>query len=132
MDAAVRELVRQRAGDRCEYCHLPQAAAPFFTFHIEHVRAKQHGGGDDPSNLALACPDCNAHKGPNLTAVDPDTELVVPLFNPRTDTWEVQFQWLGAQLISRTPIGRATIRLMKMNEEERVAMREELRARGEL
>jgi hypothetical protein len=71
-------------------------------------------------------------KGPNLTAVDPDTDLVVPLFNPRTDAWEVHFQWLGALLIGRTPIGRATIRLLRMNEEERMAMREELRRRGGL
>jgi hypothetical protein len=25
MDAALRDLVRERAGGRCEYCHLPQA-----------------------------------------------------------------------------------------------------------
>jgi 5-methylcytosine-specific restriction endonuclease McrA len=130
IDAATRQLVRQRARNRCEYCRLPQAAAPFFTFHIEHIRAKQHGGSDDLSNLALACPDCNAHKGPNLTAVDPDTDLVVPLFNPRTDRWDDHFQWLGAQLFGSTSIGRATGRLLEMNDVERVAMREELR--GEL
>ena len=43
MDAAVRQLVWHRAGDRCEYCRLPQAAAPAFTFHVEHIRARQHG-----------------------------------------------------------------------------------------
>ena len=63
MEASLRELLRRRATHRCEYCHLPQAAAPFLTFHIEHIRARQHGGDDDSSNLALACPDCNAHKG---------------------------------------------------------------------
>ena len=30
MDATTKDLVRQRAGDRCEYCHLPQEATPFF------------------------------------------------------------------------------------------------------
>jgi len=85
MEASLRELVRRRATHRCEYCHLPQAAAPFLTFHIEHIRARQHGGDDDSSNLALACPDCNAHKGPNLTSVDPETEQVVALFNPRQE-----------------------------------------------
>ena len=62
MDAATREFVRGRASGRCEYCGLPQSAVPFFTFHIEHIRARQHQGSDDPSNLALACPDCNAKK----------------------------------------------------------------------
>lgn len=33
MDAPTRELVCQRANGRCEYCGLPQDAAPFFTFH---------------------------------------------------------------------------------------------------
>ncbi len=56
MDAATREFVRKRAGNRCEYCQLPQDAAPFFTFHIEHVRARQHPGGDEVENLAVACP----------------------------------------------------------------------------
>jgi len=59
MDSAVRELVRGRAKNRCEYCRLPQSAVLFAPFHIEHIVARQHGGGDDPSNLALACDGCN-------------------------------------------------------------------------
>jgi 5-methylcytosine-specific restriction endonuclease McrA len=65
MDAALRKFVRERANGRCEYCMLPQEAVPYFTFHVEHIRARQHQGSDEPSNLALACPDCNAKKGPN-------------------------------------------------------------------
>jgi hypothetical protein len=53
MDAGLRDFVRDRAGHRCEYCHLPQAAEPFFTYHIEHIVARQHGGGDDDLNLLL-------------------------------------------------------------------------------
>ena len=59
MDAATRHRVRQRANQRCEYCHLPQSAAPFLSFHIEHIRASQHGRDDALNNLALACPDWN-------------------------------------------------------------------------
>ena len=55
MDAFTREWVRQRAGYRCEYCCLHEDDDPLFTFHVEHIVAKQHGGGDSPSNLALAC-----------------------------------------------------------------------------
>ena len=115
MEASLRELVRRRATHRCEYCRLPQAAAPFLTFHIEHIRARQHGGDDDSSNLALACPDCNAHKGPNLTSVDPETEQVVALFNPRQDIWSDHFSFEGPMIIARTPTGRATVRLLSMN-----------------
>jgi hypothetical protein len=37
--AAVRELVRQRAGKRCEYCRLPQHVDEA-KFHIEHIVAQ--------------------------------------------------------------------------------------------
>ena len=73
MDAAIRHLVHQRAGECCEYCRLPQEAVDA-TFHVEHIIALQHGGNDDPSNLALACDRCNLYKGPNLTSVDLELE----------------------------------------------------------
>jgi hypothetical protein len=130
MDAARRQIVRQRANHRCEYCRLPQAAAPFFAFHIEHVRARQHGGGDDPYNLALACPDCNRFKGPNLSGIDPDSGQMVPLFNPRAHLWEEHFAFRGVRVIGLTPVGRVTVALLNMNEEARVEMRAELRKHG--
>lgn len=130
MDASLRELVRRRAGHRCEYCRLPQPAAPFLTFHIEHIRARQHGGDDDPSNLALACPDCNAHKGPNLTSIDPESGQVVALFNPRQDIWSDHFSFEGPTIVARTPTGRATVRLLSMNEPSRVEIRWRLREAG--
>lgn len=70
IDAATRQFVRERAGERCEYCGLPQQAVGL-RFHIEHVVARQHDGSDSPANLALACDRCNRHKGPNLSGIDP-------------------------------------------------------------
>lgn len=131
MDKDVRQIVRKRAEERCEYCHLPQSAAAFFAFHIEHVIAKQHGGDDALENLALACPDCNAFKGPNLTSIDPETNSLVSLFHPRMHSWEEHFRLNGAVIVGRTPIGRATIRLLAMNEERRLEMRKELLGYGE-
>ncbi len=58
MEAELREFVRRRAGDRCEYCRLPQEFSEL-RFHVEHIIPRQHGGTDDPGDLALACPDCN-------------------------------------------------------------------------
>jgi len=130
MDAVTREHVRQRAGNRCEYCRLPQGSIPF-TFHIEHIRARQHGGTDAPSNLALACPFCNRFKGPNLTAVDPSTSEVVPLFNPRTYPWEEHFALQGSLMVGRTPSGRATVQLLNMNGLAQTEVRAELQAAGE-
>jgi 5-methylcytosine-specific restriction endonuclease McrA len=54
MDEATRRLVRERAGDRCEYCLHPQEYSET-THHVDHIVARQHLGGDVPSNLALAC-----------------------------------------------------------------------------
>ena len=93
MDAAVRNLVRKRAGNRCEYCRLPQQCYDL-TFHVEHIVASQHQQDDDPSNLALACDRCNLqacdrcnlHKGTNLVTIDPATGARAELFNPRTDS----------------------------------------------
>lgn len=131
MDESLREFVRQRAANRCEYCLLPQSAASFFTFHVEHIRARQHGGLDLEQNLALACPDCNAHKGPNLTSIDPTTDAIVPLFDPRHQTWDDHFLRQGAFILGVTPFGRATVELLNLNESERVEMRETLLDHGE-
>jgi len=54
------------------------------------VVPRQHGGTDDPGNLALACHRCNLRKGPNLTGIDPITGEIVPLFDPRRDRWLVR------------------------------------------
>jgi hypothetical protein len=64
IDPTVRDFVRQRAGDRCEYCRLPQHADEA-RFHIEYIVARQHAPpyADDSENLALACHRCNLYKG---------------------------------------------------------------------
>jgi len=43
MDATTRDLVRLRAGERCEYCRLHRQHSEL-VHHIEHIVAKQHGG----------------------------------------------------------------------------------------
>jgi 5-methylcytosine-specific restriction endonuclease McrA len=126
MNAATRRRVRSRAGDRCEYCGLAQEADPFFAFHVEHVIAKQHGGGDDLSNLALACHSCNLHKGPNLTGIDPGTGQIEPLFNPRTQHWQEHFRLDEEWVVGVTPTGRTTVRVLAMNAEEQRELRAEL------
>lgn len=123
MDSATTELVRSRAGHRCEYCRLPQSAS-VLRFHIEHVIARQHGGTDDRANLALACPECNFHKGTNLTGIDPDTGRVTPLFHPRQEPWEHHFTCQGARVVGRTDIGRTTVWLLDMNTGDRLRLRE--------
>ena len=131
MDKALRSLVRHRADDVCEYCRLPQAASRFVAFHVEHIIARQHGGLTEPENLALACGFCNFHKGPNIASLDPETTQLVPLFHPRRDRWADHFGWEGTIVVGRTPVGRATVQLLAMNEWQRVELRENLQALGE-
>jgi hypothetical protein len=122
MDAALLELVRSRADGLCEYCHLPQQFSEL-RFHVEHIIPRQHAGGDDAEKLALACPDCNLLKGPNLTAVDPTTHRVARLFHPRRHKWREHFALDGALIVGKTPAGRATASLLRMNEGQRLRVR---------
>lgn len=90
---------------------------------MEHVVARQHGGSDNPEDLALACDRCNAYKGPNLTSIDPETGAIVPLFHPRHDRWEDHFEMQGGLIAGKTDVGRATVRLLNMNAPRRVELR---------
>jgi hypothetical protein len=130
MDPTIRTLVRNRAEGRCEYCRLPQNAAPYYSFHVEHIVARQHQGSDDETNLALACPDCNAKKGPNIATLSPDTGHVIELFHPRRHIWSDHFSLVGSKIVGISEIGRATAQLLDMNEDERVAIREQLLEEG--
>lgn len=121
IDAALRRLVRHRAGNRCEYCGLQQGELPLVTFHVEHVVAKQHDGTDDESNLCLACHWCNFHKGTNL-ATRVDGQLV-PLFHPRTQRWDEHFAAQGDLIVGLTPVGRGTVALFNMNDDDRLELR---------
>lgn len=114
MDAAAVRVVRERAAGRCEYCRDPESLS-LATFHIEHITARQHGGDDGAENLALACPDCNWRKGPNLTSLDPQTGKLTRLFHPRTDSWPEHFIASGTRIQGRTDIGRATTELLDLN-----------------
>ncbi len=60
--AALRRLVRMRAGERCEYCLIPENAS-FAPHQVDHVIAEKHGGLTDANNLALSCVLCNMCKG---------------------------------------------------------------------
>lgn len=130
MDAAGRRRVRERAGQRREYCLLPRSAAPFLRFHIEHILAQQHVRDNRPENLCLACPHCYLHKGPNVASIDPESGEIVALFHPRTQAWSDHFELDGARIKGRTATGRATVRLLRMNDHEQLLIRSSLIADG--
>jgi HNH endonuclease len=124
MDSQTRNLVRERAGNCCEYCGLTQSQSPLAALQIEHIRPRKHGGGDGLENLALACIDCNLSKGVNLTGIDPETNAVTELFHPRLHVWSAQFERRGAYIIGKTAIGRTTAQVLNFNSEDQVALRQ--------
>src|SRR5688572_21289574 len=115
MKSSLRSLIRRRAKGRCEYCRIP-VRFEALPAQVDHVIAIQHGGKTARRNLALACAHCNAHKGTNLAGVDPETEGIVQLFNPRQDDWNQHFKLDGAVIVGRSPCGRATVRTLAMND----------------
>jgi ribosomal protein S14 len=130
------DVVRQRARNRCEYCGIPQEAFRR-GFHIEHIVARQHGGSTSLDNLALACWTCNLKKGPNLSEIDPATGIVTALFHPRENQWSEHFSAhvatlipLGIEIRGLTAVGRATVRILALNEEMRQMVRYELWLEG--
>ncbi|HEY3241859.1 MAG TPA: HNH endonuclease [Phycisphaerae bacterium] len=82
MTEGLTAFVCERAGHRCEYCHLPESASPL-PFVIDHIIWRQHGGSSLADNCALCCGFCNSSKGPNIAGIDPVTRAIVALFHPR-------------------------------------------------
>jgi 5-methylcytosine-specific restriction endonuclease McrA len=119
----IRAEVRSRANNACEYCYLHQTDSPLASLHVEHIIPRIHGGSDDLDNLALACIDCNLHKGPNLAGIDPETNSLTALFHPRQQEWNDHFEWSGIHLVGRTATGRTTIRVLNMNSDDQLSLR---------
>jgi hypothetical protein len=127
--AALRRLVRERSGDRCEYCLIPESMS-FAAHWIDHIVAEKHGGKTDADNLANSCVLCNQSKGSDLTSVDPDTGEVAALFHPRRDRWTDHFRTVGGRIEPLSAVGRVTARLLHFNDPDRVEEREHLVAAG--
>jgi hypothetical protein len=125
MDAALVRQVWQRARRCCEYGRIPQDYDEA-SFEIDHVIARKHGGPTVARNLALSCFWCNSFKGSDLGGLDPYTRKLTPLFNPRRHKWSRHFRWDGPLLRGRTPIGRVTVAVLRINDPFRVALREGL------
>lgn len=87
-------------------------------FTIEHIIPKSLGGSDGIDNLALACRRCNERRYNFVAGIDPETQEIVFIFNPRQQKWEEHFLWLerGIVIEGTTPIGRATCIHLDLND----------------
>jgi hypothetical protein len=120
----VRTRVRQRAGERCEYC-LSQQEYVMGRLQIDHIQPTVKGGADSEDNLCLACELCNQYKWTQTEARDPKTNEVIPLYNPRQQKWAEHFVWSegGTEIAGQTACGRATVEALRLNNELAVLVR---------
>jgi len=118
ISSALRQQVSAEAGHRCEYC-LSSRRVIGMPLVTDHVIPRSAGGGDGRENLAASCYRCNEFKGARTHAADPATGELVPLFNPRTQTWREHFAWAngGTHIVGLTPTGRATVLALRLNNE---------------
>lgn len=131
ISSELRRLVARRADWLCEYCLLHEQDT-FFGCEVDHIIAEKHGGATTPENLAYACLTCNRSKGSNIASLSGGTELT-RLFHPRLDLWRDHFrlnEGTGCAIVTLTPIGEVTARILGLNSIERQLEREALRAVG--
>ena len=122
--AKLRSEVVRRAAGRCEYCRLSQKGQEA-AFHVDHIHPVVRDGRTELPNLALACVSCSLRKGARITCEDPKSGEQVPVFHPRQQDWKEHFRWAGFRVIGRSPSGRATVELLRMNREIALAIRAE-------
>ncbi|MES2518193.1 MAG: HNH endonuclease signature motif containing protein [Bacteroidota bacterium] len=122
---ATRKLVMSRAGHRCEYCRVLEYLSSF-DYHIDHIIGVQHGGSNSLNNLAYVCSPCNWKKGPNISTILQLEGPLIPLFNPRTQDWFEHFEVQKGTLVGKSSIGEATIKLLELNQDNKIEERFEM------
>ena len=127
--ASLQRDVRERAGNRCEYCLIHEDDIAFRP-HVDHIVSRKHGGPSDIENLAYACVICNRSKGSDVASIDGRSGEIVRLFHPRKDLWADHFQLDGGSIRALSDVGSATAALLKFNAPERLAERRLLQALG--
>ena len=103
ISVATEALVRQRAGERCEYCRSAEDFSPD-TFSIEHITPRALGGSSEADNLAFSCQGCNGVKGVRVEAFDAATSAFVPLFHPRRAMTVGTIIFVGVQIRFRSRV----------------------------
>lgn len=109
---------------RCSYCKSPSWIQGTEAT-LEHIMPQSLGGLDSRENLCIACWDCNRIKRNLFIVPDPQTGTMVHLFHPNKQLWETHFRWSadGLRIVGLTPIGRATISVLRLNRDVLVESR---------
>ncbi len=81
-------------------------------------------------NLAYSCPHCNQYKGTDFTTFLESYTVIVTIFNPRLHDWNKHFTVENGMILPRSKIAKATVKLLKLNEPERIIQRQILQETG--
>jgi len=119
----LRALVTIRAEHRCEYCRAHEDDS-FLVFQVDHIISIKHGGETEAENLAWSCFACNNNKGSDVGTVLLPENRFIRLYNPRIDHLYEHFELLDYVFYAKSEIGEATIKVLKLNDVERVMERQ--------
>jgi hypothetical protein len=121
----LRVEVAERAGYCCEYCRRPESDS-FIRYQIDHIISRKHGGLTVSENLAYSCALCNGTKGSDIGTVLQDEDIFVRLFHPRKHVWQAHFGVVEGSLEARSQVGEATIKVLDLNNINRILERLDL------
>lgn len=104
----VKYAIAVETAGKCAYCESKVLAITYG--HIEHMKPKARYPEStfDWHNLTLACDICNNNKSDDF-----DEDL--PPLNPYQDEPEEHLRPFGGLVFSRTPRGRVTVELVRLN-----------------
>lgn len=128
----LRRSIRELFEGRCGYCQTAEALTADI-FEIEHIVPRAVGGETVFENLCLACPSCNRYKSDRVSFLSKPSDSEVELFHPQQNDWLVHFRWNddATELLGLTPIGQATIDLLRINRPQMIRVRKMWVAMGE-
>lgn len=113
----------ERAGFRCEYCLVPDFVGGM-RYEIDHIISEKHGGSSTEDNLAYCCRFCNSAKGPIISSLSGNPKRLLPLFNPRKDTWADHFRYHEDGIAEAySLIGEGTIKILNLNDPRMIERR---------
>ena len=121
----LRIQVAERAHFCCEYCHRLEEDS-FIKYQIDHIISRKHGGLTILENLAYCCPICNNNKGSDIATILQNEDILIRLFHPRKQDWFEHFEVSEGLFIAKTKIAEATIKILDLNNVNRILERLDL------
>lgn len=124
---ALRDQIRQRAAFACEYCGVNETDTGGL-LTLDHFHPQSKGGSDNPENLIYCCNRCNSYKYNYFPSSNKEPSIWNPTQSPRDQHF---FELDNGQLKALTPVGKATIDLLRLNRPPLIQYRLQKKARSE-